>query len=35
MKVGERLGGYEIVDITDSSVTLAEAPGMRWVLRLR
>ena len=35
MKVGERLGGYDIVEITDNSVTLAEASGMRWLLRLR
>jgi hypothetical protein len=35
MKIGERLGGYEIVEISDNSVTLAEAAGLRWVLRLR
>jgi hypothetical protein len=35
VKIGERVGQYEIVDITDGSVTLGEASGLRYVLRLR
>ena len=32
---GERVGRYEVVDITDNSVTLADTPGLRYTLRLR
>jgi hypothetical protein len=35
VKVGERVGGYEIVEVTDNSVTLREASGVRYLLRLR
>jgi hypothetical protein len=33
--VGDRIGGYDIVEMTDHSVTLAEPSGLRWVLRMR
>ena len=35
VKIGDRVGNYDIVDITDNSVTLGEASGLRYVLRLR
>ncbi len=35
VKVGDRVAGYDVVDVTDSSVTLADASGLRYVLRLR
>ena len=35
LKVGDTLGGYEIVEITENSVTLGQANGLRYVLRLR
>lgn len=35
VKIGDRVGGYDILEITDSSVTLGEPSGLRYLLRLR
>lgn len=35
VKPGDTVGGFTVVEITDDSVTLAEASGLRHVLRLR
>jgi hypothetical protein len=33
--VGESLAGYSVVAITEDSVTMADASGMQWTLRLQ
>jgi hypothetical protein len=35
LKVGDRIAGYEVVELTNNSVTLGEQSGLRYVLRLR
>ena len=35
VKIGDKVRGYEIIEVTDDSVTLADASGARFVLRLR
>ena len=35
VKVGDAVGGYQVLDITDTSVTLAASSGERRILRLR
>jgi hypothetical protein len=35
VKAGEQVGGYQVVDVTESSVTLLDATGVQYVLRLR
>jgi hypothetical protein len=35
VKIGDKVAGYDIVDVTDDSVTLVDAAGARFVLRLR
>lgn len=35
VKVGETVSGYSVVEITDEAVTLANAAGAQWVLRLK
>jgi hypothetical protein len=34
VKAGDTLGGYRVVEVTESSVTLADADGAAYVLRL-
>jgi hypothetical protein len=33
-KIGEVVAGYSIVEITENTVTIADAAGARWVLRM-
>jgi len=35
VKVGERVTGYAVVAITDDAVTIEDATGQQWVLRLK
>ncbi len=35
VKVGETVRGYGVVEITESSVTLADAAGAQWLLRMK
>jgi hypothetical protein len=35
VKAGEQVGAYQVADITDASITLADASGVQHVLRLR
>src|SRR5262245_30009667 len=35
VKVGEAVSGYAVVAITDAAVTIADAGGAQWILRLR
>jgi hypothetical protein len=35
VKIGDRLAGYEVMEVTDDSVTLREASGATHLLRLR
>lgn len=35
VKVGETVAGYSVVEITDDSVTIANAAGARWLLKLK
>jgi hypothetical protein len=35
VKVGETVGGYAVVEITESSATLVDAAGAQWLLRMK
>jgi len=35
VKAGDTIGGYQVIDVTETSTTLADAAGTRYVLRLR
>lgn len=35
VKVGETVNGYEVVEITEETVTIADASGAQWQLRMK